>query len=435
MPVYDFDHPARFVAGTVGPPGMRTFFLQARDERRLISVSCEKEQLAAVAERLVELLDELSGGPGGPGGAASEASAASYADDGPLETPIEDEFRVTTMSLGWDDERGVVLIEATRRAGGPAGRCRRAHGRSRMPRPPRIVAGHPVAGAGAGLRPAHPGPRVGRAASLPLLRWAVGPHRARLPPRERLPALTSAGRARHTRRMGATTARATRPAGLLAANGSPQARWRSSDGSPTPPTSPCSLPCMRLPRWGSRPLRQPVPTPATPSTNRCAANAHCGISPAALWPAARSPRRCSPKPWGMPWCRRPCCGWGLWAPARYNCGSVTRSGSRRSPHRCVWRRWGRWGRDGSPSSTANCPTARRRPSSTRMPTTCATRRSWMPCSTTPIARAVTWCATGPARSGASTTASPCTATRNCARCCGGGPGSRCARATSTHSPT
>jgi uncharacterized repeat protein (TIGR03847 family) len=119
MPVYDFDHPARFVAGTVGPPGMRTFFLQARDERRLISVSCEKEQLAAVAERLVELLDELSGGPGGPGGAASEASAASYADDGPLETPIEDEFRVTTMSLGWDDERGVVLIEATHETDDP----------------------------------------------------------------------------------------------------------------------------------------------------------------------------------------------------------------------------------------------------------------------------------------------------------------------------
>ncbi len=107
MPVYDFDPPRRLVVGTVGPPGQRTFFLQARDDRRLVSVSCEKEQLAAIADRLVELLDELAGGAG------AEVSAAAYADDGPLETPIEDEFRVTTLALGWDDERRVVLIEAS----------------------------------------------------------------------------------------------------------------------------------------------------------------------------------------------------------------------------------------------------------------------------------------------------------------------------------
>ncbi|MFZ1288252.1 MAG: DUF3090 family protein, partial [Candidatus Phosphoribacter sp.] len=39
MPVFEFDPPQRFVAGTVGPPGQRTFFLQAREGRRLISVS------------------------------------------------------------------------------------------------------------------------------------------------------------------------------------------------------------------------------------------------------------------------------------------------------------------------------------------------------------------------------------------------------------
>lgn len=107
MPVYDFDSPRRLVVGTVGPPGQRTFFLQARDERRLVSVSCEKEQLSAIADRLIELLDELAGSAG------AEASAAAYADDAPLETPIEDEFRVTTLALGWDDERAVVLIEAS----------------------------------------------------------------------------------------------------------------------------------------------------------------------------------------------------------------------------------------------------------------------------------------------------------------------------------
>ena len=39
MPVvHGFDPPERFVAGTVGAPGQRTFFLQAREGARLVSV-------------------------------------------------------------------------------------------------------------------------------------------------------------------------------------------------------------------------------------------------------------------------------------------------------------------------------------------------------------------------------------------------------------
>ena len=105
MPVHDFDPPQRFVAGTVGPPGQRVFFLQARDARRLISVSCEKEQLTVLADRLLELLDERAGAAG------SEAAAAAYADDRPLDTPIEDEFRVNAIGLAWDTERSLIVIE------------------------------------------------------------------------------------------------------------------------------------------------------------------------------------------------------------------------------------------------------------------------------------------------------------------------------------
>ncbi len=110
MSVFEFDPPERFVAGTVGPPGQRTFFLQARSGRRLVSVSCEKEQLGILADRLLDVLDERAGAAG------SDAAATAYSDDAPLDTPIEDEFRVTTLSLGWDPERGVVLIEALRDA-------------------------------------------------------------------------------------------------------------------------------------------------------------------------------------------------------------------------------------------------------------------------------------------------------------------------------
>ena len=56
--VHAFEHPDRFVAGTVGQPGERTFFLQARDGARLVSVSLEKVQVQLLAEKLTELLDE-----------------------------------------------------------------------------------------------------------------------------------------------------------------------------------------------------------------------------------------------------------------------------------------------------------------------------------------------------------------------------------------
>ena len=54
-----FDTPDRFVAGTVGEPGNRTFFLQARDGGRIVSVAVEKVQVAVLAQRLGDLLDEL----------------------------------------------------------------------------------------------------------------------------------------------------------------------------------------------------------------------------------------------------------------------------------------------------------------------------------------------------------------------------------------
>ena len=54
-----FDPPDRFVAGTVGEPGNRTFFLQAREGARVVSVALEKTQVAVLAERLGRLLLEL----------------------------------------------------------------------------------------------------------------------------------------------------------------------------------------------------------------------------------------------------------------------------------------------------------------------------------------------------------------------------------------
>ena len=57
--LFEFDPPDRFVAGTVGQPGERTFYLQATGGGRTVSVALEKVQVQALAEKVDELLDEV----------------------------------------------------------------------------------------------------------------------------------------------------------------------------------------------------------------------------------------------------------------------------------------------------------------------------------------------------------------------------------------
>ena len=108
--VHAFDPPERFVTGTVGMPGQRTFFLQARDGVRLVSVALEKQQVAALAERIDELLDEIMSATDND--ATVPAVAPLGLDDSePLEQPIEEEFRAGTMTLSWDPDDARVVIE------------------------------------------------------------------------------------------------------------------------------------------------------------------------------------------------------------------------------------------------------------------------------------------------------------------------------------
>jgi uncharacterized repeat protein (TIGR03847 family) len=107
--VYDFEPPERFVAGTVGEPGDRTFFLQARGGGRVISVALEKIQVTLLADKLEELLAEAARRfdadiPDSPDPLPT--------DNEPLDTPLDEEFRVGTLGLAWDSDDNTVLIEA-----------------------------------------------------------------------------------------------------------------------------------------------------------------------------------------------------------------------------------------------------------------------------------------------------------------------------------
>jgi uncharacterized repeat protein (TIGR03847 family) len=108
-----FDQPRRFVVGTVGQPGERVFYLQAADDSRIVSVALEKSQVSVLAERLEQLLDEVATRSG------FELPQAVAPDTAPLESPIDEEFRVAAMGLAYDTNSGMILVEAQAPAESP----------------------------------------------------------------------------------------------------------------------------------------------------------------------------------------------------------------------------------------------------------------------------------------------------------------------------
>ena len=99
--LFIFDDPDRFTAGTVGEPGERAFFLQARKGGAVVSVGLEKVQVAALAERMDDLLNAVDAPEGRGGG-----------DEPGLEEPVVELFRVGAMALAWDAGNEAVVFEA-----------------------------------------------------------------------------------------------------------------------------------------------------------------------------------------------------------------------------------------------------------------------------------------------------------------------------------
>jgi uncharacterized repeat protein (TIGR03847 family) len=106
--IFTFDPVERFVAGTVGEPGERTFFLQARTGKRVTSIVVEKAQVFVIAERMGLLLRELRRNDPSM---RIDLGATSALDDQPLEQPIFEEFRAGVMALTWLGDRELISIE------------------------------------------------------------------------------------------------------------------------------------------------------------------------------------------------------------------------------------------------------------------------------------------------------------------------------------
>jgi uncharacterized repeat protein (TIGR03847 family) len=106
--IHVFRQPDRFVAGTVGDPGDRAFYLQAVEDARTISVLLEKQQVTVLAERISALLIEITRRFGTE---VPEEPAEASVDTDPLTAPVEEEFRVGTMGLGWDADTSSIVVE------------------------------------------------------------------------------------------------------------------------------------------------------------------------------------------------------------------------------------------------------------------------------------------------------------------------------------
>ena len=226
MPVYFYDPPERFVAGAVGQPGERIFYLQATSSGRVTSVVLEKFQVSLLAERIDELLDEVLRRTGGSPEVPATAPA-SLQDDAPLDLPLLEDFRVGAIALAWDGDGGMVVIEAQEESDEPV---------------EPLAEDLPADGPGVLRVRITPGAArafaeraakiVSAAAAVPAVRTAAGHRGAHLPAAERSPRQPCLSRngPRPTMRT------ASRPLSTCSRAG----RWRSRDGWWTRPTRRCT---------------------------------------------------------------------------------------------------------------------------------------------------------------------------------------------------
>jgi uncharacterized repeat protein (TIGR03847 family) len=103
---YDFDPVTRITANAVGQPGQRVFYIQARRNTQLVSLIAEKEQVSSLAQAVDQLLENLA--EKNPLLGSSEDMLTFY--DMSLEEPIEPNFRIAQMGLGYDSDRDLVVL-------------------------------------------------------------------------------------------------------------------------------------------------------------------------------------------------------------------------------------------------------------------------------------------------------------------------------------
>jgi uncharacterized repeat protein (TIGR03847 family) len=103
---FDFNPVSAIVADAVGRPGQRTFFLQARHGADMATLVMEKEQVAALATSILQLLEELEKERADLPAVEEETALPS------LREPLEPAFRVGQLGLGYDERQDLMVLIA-----------------------------------------------------------------------------------------------------------------------------------------------------------------------------------------------------------------------------------------------------------------------------------------------------------------------------------
>jgi uncharacterized repeat protein (TIGR03847 family) len=91
----------RITADAVGDPGFRTFYLQARWGSELATITVEKEQVQLLSASILEILADVS----------LETGQGPPDEELALEEPVEPLWRAGRLSIGYEPERDLFLLE------------------------------------------------------------------------------------------------------------------------------------------------------------------------------------------------------------------------------------------------------------------------------------------------------------------------------------
>jgi uncharacterized repeat protein (TIGR03847 family) len=98
----ELDPVDRITAGAIGEPGQRVFYIQGRQGDRLVTVLVEKQQVELLSASLVEVLAR----------AGKETGEGPVEEEMSLEEPVVPEWRAGRLSIGYDEDRDLILLEA-----------------------------------------------------------------------------------------------------------------------------------------------------------------------------------------------------------------------------------------------------------------------------------------------------------------------------------
>lgn len=111
---YEFSNPDKIMVGVRGEVGNRLFLFQVREGRRLVIVKCEKIQLAALAEWIRQVLDEL-GRPGQlPDDLSLEPEYECDFDAGEIAVSIDQDAAAIDVTVASVDEESTLEVRLTR---------------------------------------------------------------------------------------------------------------------------------------------------------------------------------------------------------------------------------------------------------------------------------------------------------------------------------